>query len=100
MDTCQFNGEILFSGFLARNRFAWPTLFLLNVSTALKGLIFIFLFIGLLIDLWCRKPRYDQSSFPIILFWVLLVIVAAGVVLCGCSNKSPRTSSLVQIGPL
>ena len=46
----------------------WPTLFLLNVSTALKG-----------------THNY-----------ILFVVTAAGVVPCGTPKKRPRTSSIVQ----
>ena len=49
------------------NRSVWPTLFLLNVFTALKGTHFYFLF----------------------------VVTAAGVVPCGSPKKRPRTSSIV-----
>ena len=30
-------------------------------------------------------------------FYILFAITAAGVVLCGSPNKSPRTSAIVQI---
>ena len=45
----------------------WPTLFLLNVFTALKGTH----------------------------FYILFVVTAAGVVPCGSPKKRPRTSSIV-----
>ena len=46
----------------------WPTFFLLNVSTALKG----------------------------IHTYILFVVTAAGVVQCGIPKKRSRTSSIVQ----
>ena len=46
----------------------WPTLFLLNVSTALNGTH----------------------------YYLLIVVTAAGVVPCGIPKKRPRTSPIVQ----
>ena len=51
-----------------RNCTVWPYLFLLNVFTALKGTH----------------------------FYILFVLTAAGVMLCGSPKKKPRTSSIVQ----
>ena len=51
-----------------RFRSVWPTLFLLNVFTALKGTH----------------------------FYILFVVTATGVVPCGIPKKRPRTSSIVQ----
>ena len=62
----------VYSGSLKRidypKQIVWPTLFLLNVFTALKGTI----------------------------FYILFVVTAAGVVPCGSHKKRPRTSSIVQ----
>ena len=49
-------------------RSVWPTLFLLNVFAALEGTH----------------------------FYILFVVTAAGVVLCGSPKKRPLTSSIVQ----
>ena len=55
-------------GFISRNYVVWPTFLLMNVFIVLKG-----------------------SH-----FWFLFDFTAAGVVPCGGSKTSPRTSTIVQ----
>ena len=64
---CQFiHGH--WRGLVIRNRSVWPTLFLLNVFTALKGTH----------------------------FYISFVVTATGFVPCGSRKKRSRTSSIVQ----
>ena len=55
-------------GFISRNYVVWPIFFLMNVFIAHKGTH----------------------------FWFLFAFTAAGVVQCGGSKTSPRTSTIVQ----